>query len=144
MEKRSNRLFVDSNFFVALFNKQDALAERADEISRALDENPRVLVISNLVFLEIVTVISVRVGRQVAKEVGSSLLLRPDVRIVHVDEDLHEESWKIFQETEGKNISFVDCSIAAVMRAEGISALLTFDRKDFKGFGKHCQLSFYA
>ncbi len=30
-----------------------------------------------------------------------------------------------------KNMSFVDCSILAVLQYEGINALLTFDQKDF-------------
>lgn len=84
------------------------------------------------IFSEIVNVIAMRAGHRIAVGAGSCLLLHPRIRIVHVDENLQRRSWEVFQATEGKNISFVDCSIAALMGAEGIRKLLTFDGTDFK------------
>ncbi|MDA1337675.1 MAG: PIN domain-containing protein [bacterium] len=143
MAERNNQVFVDSNYFIALFNKDDGLAEKVDSLNVRLDASPHTLVISNLVFLEIVTVTSMRAGRQIARDSGTSLLARPDVRLVHIDESLHNETWEIFQQTDQKNISFVDCSIIATMKAEGISKLLTFDKKYFKYLQKSYRFSFY-
>ncbi|TSC97166.1 MAG: Uncharacterized protein Greene071421_552 [Parcubacteria group bacterium Greene0714_21] len=143
MEERNNQLFVDSNYFIALFNERDTLAQKARSISEELDIRPTTLVISSLVFLEIVTITSMRAGRKIAKEAGASLLSRQDIRVIHVDEAIQNEAWNIFQETEEKNISFVDCSIIAAMKAEDISTLLTFDRADFTALQKQYRFSLY-
>lgn len=132
MAERNEPIFADSNYFVALFNDRDALTGKADIVSKVLDEYGTTLVISNFVFLEIVTITSMKTGKEVAVEAGRSLLSNPRIRIIHIDEELQEESWRIFQQIRAKNISFTDCSIIAVMRAEGISTLLTFDETDFR------------
>lgn len=143
MAGKNEWIFADSNYFIALFNEQDALLEKADYTSKKLDEKDISLCITNLIFLEIVTVTSMRASKQIAWEAGKSLLLNPRIRIIHIDEDLQNESWKIFQEITDKNISFVDCSIIAVMKAEGISRVLTFDKTDFGKLQKIYRFSFY-
>ncbi|MBI4120602.1 MAG: PIN domain-containing protein [Parcubacteria group bacterium] len=138
-----NRVFVDSNYFVALFNPSDALHKRALDLARNIDSQNTFLVISNFVFLEIVTVLSQRRGRKVAIEVGEHLLTNSLITIIQVDELLQRESWHIFQNIMEKNVSFVDSSIVAVMKAEYITKLLTFDAKDFKKLRKRYQFNFY-
>lgn len=138
-----NRVFVDSNYFVALFNPSDALHKRALDLARNIDSQNAFLVISNFVFLEIVTVLSQRRGRKVAIEVGEHLLTNSLITIIQVDELLQRESWHIFQNIMEKNVSFVDSSIVAVMKAEYITKLLTFDAKDFKKLRKRYQFNFY-
>ena len=142
MEK--NSVFVDSNYFVALFNENDTLYERARNIARQIEKEQRHLCISNLVFLEIVTVLSQRRGRTVGIEVGEYLRANPHITLVHADEFIHEKSWYIFQNTPQKNISFVDCGIIAVMKEENLKELLTFDQNDFKHLQSHCQFHFYS
>lgn len=124
-------IFVDSNFFIALFYAQDSLHNKAKTIGMELRKNNLPLVISNLIFSEIVTVLSQRVAISVAIHAGKEIIESPIMRIVHVDEYLHSLSWQIFQEVSRKDMSFVDCSILAVMHAEGIQKLLTFDRENF-------------
>jgi predicted nucleic acid-binding protein len=143
MVGKSNEIFVDSNFLIALLNSEDSLREKASSKSRELAEQNTSYVISNLVFLEVVTVTSMRSGRTNAIEGGNKILANSRVRLVHIDETLHNETWDIFQNTEEKNISFVDCSIIATMRAENIQKLLTFDQKDFKQLQKNYRFSFY-
>lgn len=132
MVGRNEPIFADSNYFVALFNSQDALTEKADVVSKELDKYETALIISNFVFLEIITITSMKAGREIAIEAGRSLLSNPRIRIIHIDEELQKESWRIFQQIRAKNISFTDCSIVAAMRAEGVLTLLTFDETDFK------------
>lgn len=139
-----NRIFVDSNYFVALFNPTDALFEKAQAIAKILDTQEFPLVISNFVFLEVVTVLSQRRGRAVGLAVGNYLLSTPAVETMHIiDEELTNTTWGIFQRVKDKNISFVDCSIIAVMKADSITTLLTFDRTDFKKMGTIYNFRFY-
>lgn len=139
----NNRVFADSNFFVALFNPFDSLYGRADQIAGKLAAKDFRLVISNFIFLEVVTVLAQKRGKEKALEMGGYLLTNPTIEHVHIDEWLQEKSWEVFQETANRNMSFVDCSIIAAMRAEGISKLLTFDTKDFKGLRSRHRFGFF-
>lgn len=130
-------IFVDSNFFIALFYAQDSLHHKAKTIGVELRKDNLPLIISNLIFSEIVTVLSQRVARSIAIHAGKEIIESPIMRIVYVDGYLHNLSWQIFQEIPRKDMNFVDCSILAVMRTEGIQKLLTFDREDFSPLKKH-------
>lgn len=132
----NNRIFVDANYFVALFNPYDSLHKKAFTIASALEKGNSTLIITNFVFLEIVTVLSQKRGRAVAVEAGNYLLSVPTITTIHIDEALNGDSWNIFQRIAHKDISFVDCSILAVIRAESIPTLLTFDITDFKRLQK--------
>lgn len=140
--ERNSRIFVDSNYFVALFNPSDALHRHALDLAERIDSQDIPLVISNFVFLEVVTVLSQRRGRKVAIDVGEHLLTNPLIAIIHVDELSQLESWRIFQNIKEKNASFVDSSIIAVMQSERINALLTFDIQDFKKLQKQYRFNF--
>jgi len=127
-----NSIFADSNYFVALFNRADSFYKKAQSIGKYLKANRIRLIISNLVFLEVVTVLSMRGGRAAAYRAGRYFFEDEFVEICYVDEYLHKEAWRIFKQVPSKNISFVDCSVLAVMNAESIGELLSFD----KDFGK--------
>lgn len=142
MEENS-RVFVDSNYFVALFNPHDALHKKSLDLARALDARESRLIISNLVFLEVVTVLSQRRGKKAALKVGEYLLSSPRVEVVHVDEELNQSTWNIFKEVTEKDVSFVDCSIIAILKAENIADILTFDTRDFHALQKRFRFSFY-
>lgn len=141
--ENSEKIYIDSNYFIALYNLEDANYAHAFQVSRHLDGKPLRLFTSNLVFAEVVTVLSQRVGKKTAIQTGNYLLSRADLSLLHIDEELQEESWRIFQRIEQKNISFIDCSIIAAMKTENITNLLTLDKKDFKQLQKHYRFSFY-
>ncbi len=95
------------------------------------------------IFLEIVTILSQRRSRRVAIETGEYLLANPNVEIIHIGPVLQTSSWQIFKEIANKNVSFVDCSTIAVMKAEGIRHLLTLDLQDFKPLSKKYRFGLY-
>lgn len=136
-------VFVDSNYFIAFFNPADALHSRALVSAKKLYAEDVNFVISNFIFLEVVTVLSQRVGKQSALRVGSHLLDDPKLSIIHIDPSLQQTAWQIFQTVPAKDIGFVDCSILAVMRAEAIHLLLTFDKTDFRPLLKNFHFAFY-
>ena len=78
-----------------------------------------------------------------AREAGRYLMTDPLIRIAHVDESLHQNTWGIFDKIADKNISFVDCSTIAVMKAEHITAVLTFDTTDFKKLRREYKFAFF-
>lgn len=138
------KIFVDSNYLIALANEEDDQHEKARAIAKRLaGENP-LLILSNYVFSEITTVLSLRAGRAIAREVGNGLLGNPRAEIIIADEDLDHQAWTIFKQIKSKDVSFVDCSIIAAMRSVGISDLLTFDLTDFKPLRSRYGLRLFA
>lgn len=140
----SKRIFVDSNYFVAFFNPADSLHKQAKDIGRKLYDGDIQLIISDLIFLEVVTVLSQRISREAAIRVGDYFKMSSQITLLHVDEMLHTETWAIFKQTLSKNISFVDCSIIACIKKERIIDLLTFDKKDFQQLQEHFYFKFYV
>jgi len=140
---KDNKVFVDSNFFIALFNPPDTLHQKAVAISRKIKKEKPRLYISNFIFLEVVTVLSQRVNRKTAITLGQHFLKDEQLKIINVNKQLNTFTWEIFKEIKKKNISFVDCSILAAMKTEGIKKLLTFDKKDFTSIKRNHRFSFY-
>ena len=136
------KIFADSNFFIALSNPDDTLNEIAIQRSREIRDKKLPIVISRFIFSETVTVLSQRTNRQIAINAGIDML-SGQIGIVEIDQRVSDAAWKIFQDIGKKNMSFVDCSILAIMQAEGISKLLTFDREDFSNLRRTYDFSFY-
>lgn len=139
----SERIFADSNFFVALFNSDDSLNKKAFEVADRLDDAKASLVISNFIFLEIVTVLAQRCGRAIARSAGNYLLNEPRIGVIHIDENSQASAWRLFQQVSNKNVSFVDCSTIAIIEDEALQSLLTFDRTDCKKLQDHSRFKLY-
>ena len=139
-----NKIFADSNFFIALYNPSDSLHSESVRISQKIKKEDPDIYISNYIFLEIVTVISQRIGRKEAVFLGNEILKNPKINIIHVDETLNKLAWQIFTKVPKKNFSFVDCSTLALLQFEEIGGLLTFDRKDFISFKDEYRFKLYS
>lgn len=131
MAPKSN-LFVDSNFFIALYNAEDSLHIQAQATASHIIKADCSLYISNYVLFEVLSVLSQKTGRQQSIMTGQNIINDAQITIIHINEALQQRTWEVFQEVTGKNISFVDCSTVAVMQYAGIRQLLTFDITDFK------------
>jgi len=125
-----SRIFADSNFFVALFNPADSQHQKARTVSNQLSKDNSI-VISNYIFIEVTTVLSQRVNREVSILAGKYLINTVEIEIIYINTTLHEHSWQIFQQIKKKNMGLIDASILATMATEGITELLTFDTEDF-------------
>lgn len=137
------KLFIDSNFFCALYNPSDSQHQKAVKIAGILKKENPSLFISNFIFLETVTIISQRVGKQTAVQIGNHLMDESKVTMINVNSQLNQQTWEFFQQIKNKNISFVDISIPVVLSAEGIRNFLTFDTDHFKILQKHFPFKFF-
>lgn len=128
-QKNTQPLVFDSNYFIALFSPDDSLHDQASNLVNLIAEYSAVL--SNLVFSEIITILSQKRGHIIAEQAGDYLLDSSLIRIVYLDPFHQQIAWRIFQGVQHKNISFVDCSTLAIMQAEKLDTLVTFDTTDF-------------
>ena len=131
MATMNKQIFVDSNFFIELYNKNDTNFAKAEEKSRLISEINPEIVINNYIFSEITTVISQRIDRKTAILAGKQLIQNQQIHLCFLTPKVEEEAWKIFSSITSKNVSFADCSIIATMKALSVNTLLTFDTKDF-------------
>lgn len=141
MEKNDLSIFVDSNFYIALNNPTDSLHKKAVQVSRQLKSENVVVYITNMIFIEVVTVLSQRTNRNFAIDVGRNLLKND--HFIMIDEAFQQKSWEIFQSINKKNMGFIDCSILAVLEQESIPYLLTFDEEDFVPLQKAFKFEVY-
>jgi predicted nucleic acid-binding protein len=100
-------------------------------------------VISSYIFLEVVTVLSQRMGKEIAILAGKRLLDEENFLFVQGNQQIEKASWEIFKTVINKNMSFVDCTILALMNREKIPYLLTFDHTDFAHDKKQSKIKMY-
>lgn len=119
------KIFIDANFICSLYNPEDSLYKKANDIKRLIKEFDPAL--SNFILLEIYTILSQRISKKFAIEFGKRIRQRHQYVLFWVDRKLEDEVWAIFKKIKDKNFSYVDASILAVMQKERINYLLSFD-----------------
>lgn len=122
-------IFVDADAFVATVKESDTTHKKALKLLDILIQQSAMLITSNYVISETITVISQRVGHVEAviyieqMQSGNNLFL-----INRVDEEIEEEAIEIFKKQTSKNTSFVDCVNMAFMRQHNIDVIFSFDQ----------------
>lgn len=129
----NNPLFIDANYFCALYNKEDSLHDKAASLSYSLRDY--YLVVSNFVLVETYTILSQRVSKDLVKNFRKHIFVKGNYEIVWIDQILEEKVWEIFKSIKDKNFSYVDASILAIIQKGEIKNLLSFD-ESFKKLEK--------
>ena len=122
------KIFLDSSFIIALVNEKDSLHKKALEYLELIEANE--CYISNLIINEVITVIGNKLGLKTT--ISTYELLNMVFNVVNEYDliDFNSNVMLIYEKYNTK-LSFTDSSILYIMKMEGISNLLTFD-KEFK------------
>jgi len=129
----TGELLADSDFFIALYKRDDANHEHALKLLEKIDEEGKSLAVSILAYSEIATVLSQRVGQTVARSFMKDLE-RSDARVIQTDESFFEKTQEVFRAQRSKNVSFTDASNIALMGTEEFDSLVSFD-EDYRKNG---------
>ena len=129
----TSKVFVDTNIFVALKDKNDSTHKEAKKIALYLKKKNIKLYTSSDVIGETLTVLSRKLGKKVARSFFDNYL-KSGVSEIFIDDIIHDEARKLFFKITSKNISFIDCSSAIAMEQSKIDVVFTFD-KHFKSLG---------
>ncbi len=121
-------LFVDTAFFIALEDAGDQQHSAALEFWRGFREKPGPIVTTSYVFDEVVTFFNSRGHHAKAVEIGQRLLGSASVLLVHVDELVFHEAWRMFERCRDKQYSLTDCVSFVVMKSLRLRTALTFDK----------------
>lgn len=122
-----DRIFIDSNFFIALLSGGDSLNKRANELLGDLNARGFLPVTSNFVVSEVITVLSQRVDKQIAINFAQFVYHSSNLDIITVDHPTELKALDYLKNIVGKNISFCDCATIATMDLLKIKHLASFD-----------------
>jgi predicted nucleic acid-binding protein len=124
------RVFVDTSALYALLDEDDTNHRAAVEAFARLQGSE--LVTHAYVLAETLTLISRRLGRAALERLLDALL--PGVGVVAVDAPLHVAALAAHRDSAASNISFVDRTSFAFMRANRLDVAFAFDT-DFSTAG---------
>ena len=125
-------IFVDTSFFVALMDPRDKNHRRAVEAFQSFQGQRlnQVLLTTNNVVLEAITVTRYEVGHALALTTGATLYSEKLARIHRTTAEEEAAAFEYLKQHEDKEYSAVDCLSFVVMLELGITEALAFD-EDF-------------
>ena len=121
-------VFADSSYWIALLNPRDSLHGRAKFYAESLGHTW--IVTSEMVFTELLNDCSRRgrVLRLAAVRLIQRLRQNPNVSVVPQSSLQFQESLVLYAERMDKEWGLTDCSSFRVMKREGLTLALTYDR----------------
>lgn len=120
-------ILLDSDGLFGLYVPSDPHHKKAKQVILALVKPTSQLYVTNLVMQETATVLSRKVGQELAVGFIKNLPSL-DAHVVIIDELVEKISWDIFLKQTKKGTSFVDCANMAVAEHYKLDGILSFDR----------------
>lgn len=118
-------VYVDTSALVALFLASDRSHETAARAFARLADEGAPLYTSSYVVVETCALLDRRVGREAVLRFRSEFA--PLLRVLWVDEELHEAGLDRLVGQRGAGLSFVDATSLAAMRRLGLERAFAFD-----------------
>jgi predicted nucleic acid-binding protein len=126
-----SRILVDSSAWIALVRANDLYHSQARSRFNHLKQQRAKLFISEYIFLEVVTVLLMRVGPVDALSIGRLLQNSQIVQFLYIDPELVNKTWQVFQTQAmdpNRQASFTDCSSVVLIQEHRLDHIFTFDR----------------
>ena len=118
-----------------------ALADSRDpdhhEVFKALQKNRNLLVTSNYILDETLTLVRFRLGLRVARQLGEQMRSGSLAHMERISPRDEEAAWRIFSDYSHKSFSFTDCTSFALCERLKLQSCIALD-SDFRAFGLHC------
>lgn len=121
------KVFVDSNIYISLLNKNDTTHKNALVILDELEKEEAELFISNYILSECLTLISQRFGHINAIQFRDDIY-KGNTRVLITDKEIEDLSWDIFKNCKDKNISYVDSTNIAFCKKYLLDELISLDK----------------
>lgn len=116
---------LDSNVWIAFFNKSDNQHKKAEKVFQETSDS---MFITEYVILEVVSVLTVRANKNIANEFIKLIIDNEDVKILLSSEKPFKKTVRTFLDYPKNNLSFTDISLLSL---SGKYNIITFD-KDLK------------
>lgn len=118
------QIFVDTSAWYAIYDRCDGRHEAA---SRFLKGTSALLITSNLIFAETLSLMTKRLGKDLALNFGRKLRASGKARVLHLDSALEETAWAYFERYRDKSWDLIDCASFALMDSLKLERAFTFD-----------------
>lgn len=124
-------IFVDTGAWYASTVPADV---NHPAVRQWLDANAEPLLTTDYIIDETLTLLRIRGYRDLALDLGQTLLAGELADIVQVTEMDFQNAWQVFRQFHDKQWSFTDCTCKVMMERLGIKKAFAFDRH-FRQFG---------
>jgi predicted nucleic acid-binding protein len=128
-------ILLDSSFLCAWHNERDVHhAEAKHAMRRFLAGDWGAGLLLEYVFVEVITVLLARRGKEIAVRASEILLSSREIRFLPCS-DLFVEALQTFRDQAGRELSFTDAALVAVSRRLDEPRIASFDRgfRDIEG-----------
>ena len=136
----ADRVFLDTNGWLALLNSDEPHHPRADDRFRELGRTRCEVVLTEWIVEETGNCLARSTLRLEFVEAVRRFSANPSFRIISVSENLRERALELYANRSDKTWGLVDCLSFIVMSDEGITEAFTTDRH-FEQAGFTCLLS---
>jgi predicted nucleic acid-binding protein len=119
-------ILLDSSALVALADRRDPDHPAVADFVRAI-KNQALLITTDYVLDETVTVVKKRYGYQAAVRLGRIIRTSEFCRYLILNAEDEAMAWATFEKYDDKAWSFTDCACLAVMQRLNISEVLSLD-----------------
>ena len=130
----NTKIFVDTSAFYALEDISDDNHKNAIEVRDEIKNKKIKLITSNFVIDEILTLLRIKLGHDIAVKFGKNIQKSKIIDVIHVTGEIEKLAWGTFVKYQDKDFSFTDCTSFEIMRKYRINRGFTFDNH-FKKFG---------
>lgn len=121
------RALVDTGAIFALIAKTDPHHGEAVDFLKRWVKRRGVFLITDLVFVESMTLIKSRMGPAVAIRAGSGIRANPLLAWISLTPELEQETWSVFRKYEDKEWSYTDCELLVLSGNLNIPNIFSFD-----------------
>jgi predicted nucleic acid-binding protein len=119
-------IVADTSGLYALVDRKDPHHAEAARFLKTLIAS-RLLLISNHVFDETMTLVKLRLGVPVALQLGMRLRSSQLVEWVVFSAELESATWRMFTQYKDKEWSYTDCACFTLARQRGVTQAFSFD-----------------
>ena len=129
MEIVMNKMFADTSGWISSFiNSEPYHAKAASLVTQCQQQNLQI-VTTNYVLSELI-ILFTRFRVQRSKVLTYIRAIRDStwIEVVHIDEKLDDQAWKLLEARLDKTWSLVDCASFVVMNERNLTDALTTDR----------------
>lgn len=121
------RLFVDTSGWIALFGDRDKYHKTASKSFQEVGKSKIDLITTDYVVDETLTNLQNFYGHHTATRFGRWVLNTTLVKVIHIDLDLWNRAWAMFQVYDDKKWAFTDCTSFIVMHELNLWQVFAFD-----------------
>jgi len=125
------RILADTSALFAYKYARDANHSAAREFMQSVAEKKvpvTRIYLSDYIFDELMTLLRAVAGVEAATSFGENIMESGGFEIVHIDEDVFEDAWKLFKERkEIARLSFTDCTTVALGKVLGLDTVFAYD-----------------